>query len=452
MGKPRKDTWQYLKDRLKEELPDPIFKVWFSELKGYIKENKLFLEVPNEFAKSWLKENYANLLDRVIHEAGILSYEFIVQNVPSAEQLVIPFNPVEIIGRKFSPKYVLEDFVVGKSNEFAYKVCLRLVEDIPKGYFIYLYGNYGLGKTHLTQGVGRALLQKGFERLYYFTAQDFLNYLLKYLRAGQIESFKEMIKNNCDVFLLDGLHFFAGKDYTQRELCFLLDYLLDQDKTVVFTSLKLPHELKDIDSAFRSRLNGSLIVKLNEPDFETRKKIIRHKAKKEGYKLPSEVVEYLARQIRGDIRQIESVVLGLIARASFLKEPISLQLTKELLSEISVTKEMSSEIELIIEAVCKGFGVTKEEIFSLSRKRNCSIARQAVIYLLRHMGKKNIKEISHILKKEHSTIIYHLKSFERKLNENRAFRMQFDFIIKDLSQELNFSLEVDGESNSLFGG
>lgn len=445
MGKHKKENWQYLKERLKEELPDPIYKVWFSELRGYIKENKLFLEVPNEFARSWLKDNYSSLLEKLTFEAGIGGYDFIVQEAPKAEQMIIPFNPVDVIGKKFSPKYTLEDFVVGKSNEFAYKVCSRLVEDIPKGYFIYLYGNYGLGKTHLTQGVGRALLQKGFERLYYFSAQDFLNYLLKYLKAGQIESFKEMIKNNCDMLLLDGLHFFAGKDYTQRELCFLLDYLLDQGKTVVFTSLKLPQELKDLDSAFRSRLNGSLIVRLNEPDFETRKKIIRHKAKKEGYKLPSEVVEYLARQIRGDIRQIESVVLGLIARASFLREPVSLPLAKELLAEISLPKEIASEIELIIESVCKGFGVTREEIFSLSRKRNCSIARQAVIYLLRHIAKKNLKEISHLFKKEHSTIIYHLKSFEKRLNENRTFRMQFEFLIKDLSQELTLNLGSEWE-------
>lgn len=445
MGKHKKENWQYLKERLKEELPDPIYKVWFSELRGYIRENKLFLEVPNEFARSWLKDNYSSLLEKLTFEAGIGGYDFIVQEAPKAEQMIIPFNPVDVIGKKFSPKYTLEDFVVGKSNEFAYKVCSRLVEDIPKGYFIYLYGNYGLGKTHLTQGVGRALLQKGFERLYYFSAQDFLNYLLKYLKAGQIESFKEMIKNNCDMLLLDGLHFFAGKDYTQRELCFLLDYLLDQGKTVVFTSLKLPQELKDLDSAFRSRLNGSLIVRLNEPDFETRKKIIRHKAKKEGYKLPSEVVEYLARQIRGDIRQIESVVLGLIARASFLREPVSLPLAKELLAEISLPKEIASEIELIIESVCKGFGVTREEIFSLSRKRNCSIARQAVIYLLRHIAKKNLKEISHLFKKEHSTIIYHLKSFEKRLNENRTFRMQFEFLIKDLSQELTLNLGSEWE-------
>ncbi|MFN3505355.1 MAG: DnaA ATPase domain-containing protein [Caldimicrobium sp.] len=449
MGKRNLQDWEYLKGRLKEELPDAIYKVWFAGLQGYVREKKLILEVPNEFAKGWLKENYSHLLEKVTLEAGLLGYEFLVKEVPKAEQMLLPFNPLEVIGRKFSAKYSLDDFVVGKSNEFAFKVCSRLVDEVPKEYFIYLCGNYGLGKTHLTQGVGQALLQRGFDRIYYFSAQDFLNYLLKYLKAGQIENFKEIIKKNCDLLLLDGLHFLVGKDYTQRELTLLIDYLLDQGKTVFFTSLKLPQELKDIDSAFRSRLNGSLIIKLNEPDFDTRKKIIRYKAKKEGYKLPSEVVEYMARQVRGDVRQLESVVYGLIARANILREPVNLTLAKELLNEISLANESSTDIELILDTVCRSFGITKEEIFSLSRKRNCSTARQAVIYLLKHVAKKNIKEIAQFLKKEHSTIIYHLKIFEKKLNENRSFRMQFNFMMRDLSKELASETSLLSEDDML---
>ncbi len=449
MGKQGKDNWQFIKGRLKEELPEAIYKVWFSELNGHIKENKLYLEVPNDFAKNWLKENYSNLLKKITDEAGLAGCEFMVQESPKAEQMLIPFNPVEVIGRKFSPKYTLEDFVVGKSNELAYKVCSRLVEDIPKGYFIYLCGNYGLGKTHLTQGVGKALLKRGFESIYYFSAQDFLNYLLKYLKMGQIENFKEMIKKKCDMLLLDGLHFLVGKDYTQRELCFLLDYLLDQGKTVVFTSLKLPQELKELDSAFRSRLNGSLIIRLNEPDFDTRKKIITYKAKKEGYKFSFEVVEYLARRVRGDVRQLESVVIGLIARSSFLKEPVNLQMAKELLSEIFIPKETSSEIELIIDCVSKNYGISKEEILSSSRKKNANLARQAVIYLLRNYAKKNLKEIAQLLKKEHSTIIYHLKNFEKKLKENRVFKMHFELMMKDLSKEIAFTFSSEAEEDNL---
>ncbi len=427
---------EYLKAKLRERLPQNIYKVWFSELKGFVKENTLYLIVPNDFAKTWLKENYGSLLLDLSQESGFERIDFIVSETPKVEQLILPYNPVELFGRKISPKYTFEDFVVGRCNELAYKVCYQIFEERPKGYFIYLYGNYGLGKTHLTQAVGNGLLKTGFERVYYFTAQDFMSYLVKYLKAGQIENFKEKIKQSCDFLLLDGLHFLSGKEFTQTELSFLLDYLLDQGKTVIFTSLSLPQELKDIDSSLRSRLNASLIVKLNQPDFETRKRIIRFKAKKAGYKFPYEVVDYLARNIRGDIRQLESAVIGLIARATFLKEPITLQLAKELVSELVHDRCETSDMELILEGVCKFFGITREDLLSRSRKKNIILARQALVYLLRNLAQKNLKKIAEFIKKEHSTVIYHLKTFEKKLKEDRVLKMQMDFLWKDLTQEL----------------
>lgn len=445
MSKSDTCSWNYLKQKLKELLPQNIYQVWFSELRGEVRDNVLWLEVPNEFTRIWLKENYHQLLQRLVSEEGLRSYEFTLREKPKAEQMLLPYNPVDLMGRKFSKKYTFENFVIGKCNELAYKVCTRLVEETPTGYFIYLCGSYGLGKTHLTQAVGNHLLQKGFERVFYFTAQDFLYYLIKYLKSGQIESFKKNIQNNCDFLILDGLHFLSGKEFTQIELALLLDYLLDQGKTVIFTSLKLPQELESLDSSLRSRLNASLIVRLNQPDLETRKKIIRFKAKKEGYKFPYEVVDYIAKNIRGDIRQLESIVLGLIARATLLKEPISLQLAKEMLAEITPQREQNFEFELILEGVCRFYRLTKEEILSSSRKKNISLARKTLIYLLRKLAHKSLKDIAQLLKKEHSTLIHHLKSFERKLEEDRAFKFQLELLIKDLSSE--FNSQTDNSSN-----
>lgn len=433
---------EYFKEKLRERVPFNIFKVWFSDLKAYAKEKVLYFIVPNEFTKAWLKENYGALLQGLAEEMGYKKIDYVISETPRAEQLILPYNPVELLGKKLSSKYTFDNFVVGKSNELAYKICYRLYEEKLKGYFIYLYGNYGLGKTHLTQAVGNGLLNQGFERVFYFTAQEFINYLLKFLRAGQVESFKEKIRQACDLLLLDGVHLLSGKEFTQTELAFLLDNLLDQGKTVIFTSLNLPQDLKDIDSSLRSRLNASLMVKLNQPDFETRKRIIRFKAKKAGYKFPSEVVDYLARNIRGDIRQLESSVVGLIARASLLKEPITLQLAKELVLEILNKKDENTEIEVILEGICKFFGVSKDEILSSSRKKHLVLSRQTLIYLLRNFAHKNIKEICTLLKKEHSTVIYHLKTFEKKLKENRTFKMQIEFLLREISQELSSNTEA----------
>ena len=429
-------NWEKIKGRFKELLPETIFRVWFSSLNGDILEDNLIIEVPNEFTKTWLQENYKNVINQVLREFGLKEIKFLVSEKKSPEQLIIPYNPIQVVGRRLSPKYTFEDFVVGKCNEFAYNVCYQIAEERPKGYLVYLYGDFGLGKTHLTQAVGNGLISKGFERVYYLTAQDFLNYMMKYLRSGMVENFKEKIKNGCDILLLEEIHFLSGKEYTQNELAFLLDYLLDQGKTVVFTSLNLPQELQKMENSLRSRLSSGLLIRLNSPDFATRKKIIRYKAKKQGYEFPYEVVEYLARQIRGDVRQLESAVLGLIARSSLLKEPINLPLAKELINEIGI-KEGSNQVEMIIEMVCRFFGVPREDIFSSSRKKELTIPRQITMYFLRNLLNKSLKEISALFKKEHSTVIYNLKILENKLKRDLSLKIKVDYLFKEISKELS---------------
>ncbi|MCD6490292.1 MAG: chromosomal replication initiator protein DnaA [Thermodesulfobacterium sp.] len=429
-------SWEKIKGRIKELLPESIFKVWFSSLKGEVVEDKLIIEVPNEFTKKWLEDNYKDVIKQVLEEFGLRSIKFLISENPQAEQLIIPYNPVPVIGRKFSPRYTFEDFVVGKCNEFAYNVCYQIAEEKPKGYLVYLYGNFGLGKTHLTQAVGNGLTSRGFERVYYLTAQDFLNYMIKYLRSGMIESFKEKIRHECEVLLLEGIHFLSGKEYTQSELTFLLDYLLDQGKTVIFTSLKLPQEIQKMDTSLRSRLSSGLLIRLNAPDFATRKKIIRYKAKKQGYEFPYEVVEYLACQIRGDVRQLESAVFGLIARSTLLKEPINLSLAKELVNEIGI-REDSNQVEMIIDTTCKFFGISREDLFSSSRKKTFSLSRKIVIYFLRYFLNKSLKEISELFKREHSTIIYNLKSLENMLRKDLSLKIKVDYLQNEISKELS---------------
>lgn len=427
--------WNKIKGRIKELIPEAIFKVWFSPIEGEVIEDKLFLKVPNEFTKTWIKENYHHIIEQVLKEFELKGIEFLLSESHLPEQLILPYNPISVIGRGFSPKYTFEDFVVGKCNELAFKVCYQIAEEIPKGYLVYLCGNFGLGKTHLTQAVGNGLYSKGFNKVYYFTAQDFLNSMIKYLRSGMLETFKEKIRMECEILLLEEVHFLAGKEYTQNELVFLLDRFLDEGKTVILTSLKLPQEIQKMESSLRSRLSSGLIIKLGSPDFATRKKIIKYKAKKKGYEFPYEIVEFLARNLRGDVRQIESAVLGLIARSSMLKEPISLSLAKEVINELGV-KEDSNQVELIVELVCKFFGISKDDFFSSSRKKEFTLSRQIVMYFLRKIFKMPLKDISKLFKKEHSTIIYNINTLEEKLYKDTGLKIKIDYLWREISKEL----------------
>lgn len=428
-------NWDKIKGRIKELISKPIFEVWFSPLKGEVRENKLFLKVPNEFTRAWIKENYQNIIEQVIREFGLNGVEFLLNESHLPEQLIIPYNPVSLIGRGFSSRYTFEDFIVGKCNELAFKVCYQIAEEIPKGYLVYLCGNFGLGKTHLTQAVGNELYSRGFNKVGYFTAQEFLNSVIKYLRSGMLEIFRQNIRSEYEVLLLEEVHFLAGKEYTQNELVFLLDRFLDEGKTIIFTSLKLPQEIQKMESSLRSRLSSGLIIKLSSPDFATRKKIIRYKAKKRGYEFPYEVVEFLASHLRGDVRQIESAVLGLIARSHMLKESITLSLAKEVINEFGI-KEDLNQAELIVESVCKFFGVSKEDLFSSSRKKELTLSRQIIMYFLRKLLEMPWKDISKFFKKEHSTIIYNVKTLEEKLYKDTGLKIKIDYLWKEISKEL----------------
>ena len=441
-------SWDGVKARIKEVVNDLIFKVWFEPLEGEVSQGHLKIVVPNEFTKNWLKEHYSDVIKKVVQDAGLRGYSFKVKEVPQADQLIIPYNPVELIGRKLSTKYTFEDFVVGRCNELAYNVCYQVATELPRGYLIYLYGNFGLGKTHLTQAVGNGLFKRGINKFYYLTAQDFLTYMIKYLKSGMLDSFKEKFKEHCEVLLLEGIHFLEGKEYTQNELAFLLDYLIDQGKTVIFTSLRLPQELNKMDSSLRSRLNSALIIRLNAPDLKTRRKIIRHKAKKMGYAFPYEVVDYLATRLRGDVRQLESAVIGLIARASLLKEPVLLALAKELVDELGI-KESEDRVELIIDTTCRFFGVGREEFFSSSRRKELSLSRQIVMYLLRKLANKSLKEISRIFNKQHSTVVYNIKSLEKKLSKDAGLRLRLDYLIKEISSEISQEEIIKPEDSSI---
>ncbi len=428
---------QRFKSLLKERLPETVYQVWFSDFLVQATGEKLIFEVANEFAKNWLKEHYGDLLGSIGKELGFEQYDFKVVSKKNPQQLIIPYSPLEIFGRKISPRYTLEDFVVGKCNELAHKVSYRVVEEPPRGGLIFFSGNYGLGKTHLSQGIANGLLRKGYSRIFYFTAQDFLSCFMKYLKSGSLDHFKRKIQEECDLLILDGLHYLSGKEFTQVELAFLLDYLLDYGKNVILTSIRPPKDLVNFDSTLKSRLNAGLLLKLNQPDFETRKKIIRFKAKKLGYQFPYEVVEYIARMVREDVRQLESVVNGIIARAKLLHEPISLLLAKELLQEMDLAKEEGQDLEIFLEKVCRFFGVEKSSLLSFSRKKKLILARQALIYLLKKYSRRNLKEIAEIFKKEHSTILYHLRMVEKRLAEDKNFKLQIELLKREILEELN---------------
>ena len=433
--------WPKIKDILREKLPEPAFRVWIEPLSAEIKENTLVVLVPNDFTREWVEENYLDLLREAAREQGLSRVTFRVEEVSPPTQLTLPYEPARVLGRRLSRRFTFEEFVVGDCNRLAYRVCRRVTED-PRGQIVYLTAESGLGKSHLSQAVGNALLSEKKEvRVCYLTARDFTAGLIRALKGGQMDDFKDRLWRACDVLVLEEVHQLPPRDFTQGELALALDHLYEEEKAVVFTSVKKPHELSHLDSALRSRLSAGMVVRINPPDYETRRNIIRRKARRQGHEFPEEVVEFLARHLRGDIRQIESAVVGLIARASILREPVNLTLARELVAEI-LPPQGTDPFSLVIELVCRNFRVSPEELLSRSRKKRVSEPRQVAMFLLRKYTDQSLSAIGHRFNRDHATVLYAIQTVEKKMASSDRFRYQIEYLEKELEERFGFEEEA----------
>ncbi len=439
--------WERLKLALKERLPEASYRVWIEPLRCLgLSEKKLVIACPNQFCLSWIKENYYEQLEAVLREQGLsLDIELVAVETPPPQvvQKDLPYDPTRLLGRKLSSRYTFEEFVVGDCNRLAYATCWNIATEQSQGNIIYLCANTGLGKSHLSQAVGNYLLaQDRQERICYLTAQDFTAQLVRALRNNRLEDFKEKLHKGCDILMLEEVHFFSGKEFTQAELALTLDYLYDMGKTVIFTADRSPQEINKLDSSLKSRFSAGVLIRINPPDYKTRLNIIRRKANNQGVVFPEEVITFLAKHLRGDIRQIESAVIGLVARSSLLREPVNLELARELLQEIK-PQEPSLTKEGILKLVCHYFQVTPEELCSKSRQRRISFPRQVAMYLCRRFTSESLQSIGRLFKRDHATVVYAINSVEKKLQRPSSVKYQIEYLCRELEERISPTFEND---------
>ena len=439
--------WKRLKFALRERLPEASYRVWIEPLRCVgLSEKKIIIACPNNFSLLWVKENYFSIMEEVIKEQNLsLEVELVAVETPPPEvvQRELPYDPTRLLGRRLSSRYTFEEFVVGECNRLAYATCWSIATKKPQSNIVYLCGDTGLGKSHLSQAVGNYLLRHpGKERVCYLTAQDFTAQLVRALKNGRLDDFKEKLRQGCEILMLEEIHFLSGKEFTQAELAVTLDYLYDSGKTVVFTADRTPQEIPKLDPSLRSRFSAGVLVRLNPPDYKTRVNIIRRKARNQGVEFPEEVVTYLAQHLHGDIRQIESAVIGLVARSSLLREPISLTLAKELVQEIA-PKEPKVTKEFILDLVCHHFRVSKEELRSKSRRRQVTFPRQVAMYLCRQFTEESLQSIGRLFNRDHATVIYAVNCVEKKLHRPGPVKYQIEYLCREIEERIQPAVTKD---------
>jgi chromosomal replication initiator protein len=443
--------WNEVKEILKHKLPEAVQHLWIEPL-TCIKadDNQIELACPDKFFCLWVKENYLKIIEESLVQLGKASAKINFSIFSPAlnesrgrllqggtrEQLRLPAIPeVNSNIRNLHPRYVFEEFMVGDSNLLAHSACQAIASgDNTLGPSLYINAGTGLGKSHLTHAVAHSIVNNfPGTRLHYLTAPQFSSEMVSRIRSNSMDVFKDKYHNHCDVLLIEDVQSLTGKVKTQEELNELLDVLMKTGKRIILTGSTSPRELSNIDDGFRSRMSAGLISTINPPDLKTSRLIINRKAVNCNLLLDDELVEYLAQCIRGDIRTLESAIVGLKAKSSLLKKNPDLAMAKEIVAEIiGNTHELSAE--LIRDFIAHQFKVSIQDMRSKSRKKMIAFPRQVSMYLARKYTEQGLAEIGKAFNRDHSTVLHSVRVISDAISRNGSIRGQVKLLAEKLKK------------------
>ena len=438
-------VWNKVKAALQERISESIYRMWIEPLK--LRQGRKGIWVvacPNPFYKKRVQDKYGTMIESALQAAlkKPCQIEFHVSKkidhfkpeknydlqLPLANDYVNPG-----CGCQLRKDFIFDYFVVGDNNDFAYSASLLLASQKNTHHkSLLLLSNTGMGKSHLSQAIGHHILSEyPNARVYYVGAEDFSNEMVQAFRHGAIDKFKGKYKNSCDVLLLEDVHYLSGKERTQIELASILDALHRDGKRIIFSSCYLPANIPKLHDSLRSRLSNGLISNIDLPNFRTRFRILQKKAVINGYKIPPDVLQYLAGELTEDVRQLESGLNGVAARSSLLGEPIDQSLAESVVKYI-VQQRKNITIEAIKKLVCQHYHVSAEDIGSRSRKQSLVRSRQLAIYLSRRYTDVSLQAIGKSFKRNHATALHSINSIERGLKQSSTIQKQVQFLSQKL--------------------
>lgn len=438
-------TWKEAKSNIKKLIPSHSFQMWIEPIE-FVKHDGsvMFLSCPNDFSKKRVIDQYTQLLESEINRHSQNACRIVIEvskerdktskNVPDPYQLSLPnFNLRTHCGRFLRRDFTFDQFVVGGNNDFAYSAALSLASHKnSQQSSLYLLSKTGMGKSHLAQAVGHYVLSEcPKESVYYITAEDFTNEMVQSIQNNSINRFKDKYRNQCDVLLLEDIHFLSGKERIQAELALTLDVLLDAGKKIIFSSWYLPMDIPKMIEKLKSCLSSGIISHIEPPNFRTRVRILQKKSVLNGYEIPMDVTHYLASELTENVRQLNSGLIGVATKSSLLGTPINLDLAQSVLKNI-VRHQNDITIDSIKNLICKHYHISMRDLLSRTRKQSIVRPRQIAIYLSRKYTDQPLQVIGKSFNRYHATALHSIHIVERELKENGSIKKQVDYLCEKL--------------------
>jgi chromosomal replication initiator protein len=348
-------------------------------------------------------------------------------------------NSLKYENANLNNKYKFDTFVVGSNNKFAHSAALAVAESPGEAYNpLYLYGGAGLGKTHLMHSIGHFVLEQNQDKkVLYVTSEQFTNEVIESIRSGNAAAMTKLRDKyrTVDVLLVDDVQFIIGKESTQEEFFHTFNVLHSAGKQIIISSDKPPKEMETLEERFRSRFEWGLIADIQPPDYETRMAILRKNAEMYDKEIDDEIIQYIATNIKSNIRELEGALNKVMANARLNKQELNLALAEDALKDV-IYPDQRREVSpsLIIDVVAEHFNISKEDITSKKRNSEYVIPRQIIMYLCRHMTESTFQMIAAYLgKKDHTTVIHGVEKIEEKIKTDEDLRNKIETIQKKLT-------------------
>ena len=437
--------WNCFKDNLKKEFGETLYNAWLSNINVVSLNNfEVVLSVPTTFIKEWITRDFLNGKYKVVNgnriciKKGIkeilkdfcptLTSFNIVIDKKSIEELPVENNVKSIseednlytIGTVLNKNYTFDNFIVGSSNKLAFRVANNIakneeIDSYTNPFFI--YGNAGLGKTHLCQAIALEK-QKQNKKVIYLTAEKFMFLFVQSLQNQDINMFKNRLRN-IDILIIDDIQFILGKDKTQKEFFYTFETLINNNKQIVLACDRSPSHLEELDEKLKSRINGGLIVDIKEPDYELRCNIIKNKSKILNIDLANDLIDYIANSINGSGREIEGFLKRLKVNQDILDIKINKNEIDNLLCDFVSKKTIN--ISIIQDKVASYFNISLNDLKSEKRNKELVLPRHIAMYLSKKLTNKSFPDIARSFNgKNHATIIHAVNKIEKNINSDAS--------------------------------
>lgn len=434
-------NWEKTLELLKPELTAVSYDTWVSPLTPVrvdYNENKLYLSLYNDMAKSILEGRYISVIENAVKEAfgKKLKVVFIYTEDPQINQEEMNFTDELYL----NPKYIFNTFVIGNNNRFAHAASLAVAESPSKAYNpLFIYGGAGLGKTHLMHAIGHYILQQNPKtKVLYVSSEMFTNELIKAIREDKNVEFRNKYRS-IDVLLIDDIQFIEKKDRTQEEFFHTFNTLYEANKQIIISSDRPPKEIATLEERLRSRFEWGLIADIQPPDYETRVAILRNKSELEGIETTEnllDVIGVIAEKIQSNIRELEGAFIRVIAYANLTGKKINQEMAKEVLKDVFSSKDRPVTPELIKKHICKYYNIKQVDLESSKRSRDLAFPRQIAMYICRDITDLSLPKIGEAFgNRDHTTVLHACDKISGEIRINESLR--------DVVKELEKSIKED---------